>query len=97
MGFMTFSIHLESYCLRLVWFLVGAGLTLGSVIPCITIMYSGDVELNDALRDVCGYYSEHFDDYQCNCMRKEYMANDDGGGNGQRMLYEGSSAFLMGY
>lgn len=94
-GFMTFSIHMESYCLRLLWFLIGAGLSLGFVIPCIGMMFSGDVELNENLRDVCGYYSENFDDYECNCMREEYLANfkwgsndDDGGGEGERFLYE---------
>jgi hypothetical protein len=74
-GFMTFSIHMESYCLRLIWFLVGMALTLGFIVPCLEMMYSGDVPMNEELRDVCGYYTQNFEDYECNCMREEYMAN----------------------
>lgn len=74
-GFVTFSIHMESYCLRLLWFLVGAALTLGFIVPCLDLMYSGDVPMNEELRDVCGYYTQNFDDYECNCMREEYLAN----------------------
>ena len=87
-GFMTFSIHMESYCLRLLWFLVGMALTLGFVIPCLDLMYSGDVPMNEELRDVCGYYTQNFEDYECNCMREEYLANlgnffnDDANNNG---------------
>lgn len=57
------------------WFLVGMGLTLGFFIPCIDIMYSGDIAMNEELRDVCGYYQQNFDDYECNCMRDEYLEN----------------------
>jgi len=74
-GFMVFSVHMESYCLRLLWFLIGTALTLGFIIPCVDIMYSGDVPMNEELRDVCGYYTQNFDDYECNCMRDEYLAN----------------------
>lgn len=95
-GFMTFSFHLESYCYRLLWFVVGMALTLGFFIPCIDIMYSGDIVINEELRDVCGYYQQYFEDYECNCMREEYLENlangnyfgyynggdDDGGGGG---------------
>ena len=74
-GFMTFSFYLESYCYRLLWFLVGMALTLGFFIPCIDIMYSGEIPMNEELRDVCGYYQQNFDDYECNCMREEYLEN----------------------
>lgn len=74
-GFMCFSIHMESFCLRLIWFLVGMALTFGFFIPCIDLMYSGEVQLNEDLRDVCGYYQQNFEDYECNCMREEYIAN----------------------
>jgi hypothetical protein len=80
-GFMCFSVHMESYCLRLLWFLVGAALTLGFLIPCIDIMYSGDVPVNEELRDVCGYYTQNFEDYECNCMREEFLANFQNRGN----------------
>lgn len=106
-GFITFSIHMESYCLRLVWFLVGTALTLGFFVPCLGLMYSGDVAMNEELRDVCGYYTQNFDDYECNCMREEYLANlgnffnDDanaegGQDGGERFLY-GSSNYGHGY
>lgn len=74
-GFMCFSIHMESFCLRLLWFLVGMALTFGFFVPCIDLMYSGEVQLNEDLRDVCGYYQQNFEDYECNCMREEYLAN----------------------
>ena len=73
-------------------------------------MYSGDIPMNEELRDVCGYYTQNFEDYECNCMREEYLANlknnffnknggnaygdDDGGG--ERYLYE-SSTYHDGY
>jgi hypothetical protein len=78
------------------------GLTLGFFIPCIDIMYSGDIAMNEELRDVCGYYTQNFDDYECNCMREEYLANlanvnfwknqnnADGDGDGERFLYQTS-------
>ena len=92
-GFMTFSVHMESYCLRLLWFLIGMGLTLGFFIPCIDIMYSGDIPMNEALRDVCGYYQQNFEDYECNCMREEYLANvnfwkNKNNGDGERLLFQ---------
>jgi hypothetical protein len=41
-------------------------------------MYSGAVAPTEELRDVCGYYTQNFDNYQCNCMREEYLNNNDG-------------------
>ena len=103
---MTFSFHLESYCYRLLWFSVGMALTLGFFIPCIDIMYSGDVPINEELRDVCGYYQQNFDDYECNCMRDEYLENlkngnffnyyngDDDNGGGEEDADGGGERFL---
>jgi hypothetical protein len=33
-------------------------------------MYSGNVEAAEELRDVCGYYKQNFEEYQCNCQRE---------------------------
>jgi hypothetical protein len=32
-------------------------------------MFSGEIEVAEALRDVCGYCQENFEYYERNCMR----------------------------
>lgn len=33
-------------------------------------MYSGAIEPADELGDVCGYYQQFFEDYECTCSRE---------------------------
>lgn len=56
-----------------------SGLGLFVTILCfaraLNYMYSGAVESIDELKDVCGYYKQNFEDYECNCMRDEQEGN----------------------
>ena len=62
---------------------------LFSVSSFMIMLYESDFLLYD--RDVCGYYKQFFDDYECNCMLDEAINfgswqfggggnNGDGGG-----------------
>lgn len=44
-------------------------LTIASFTYALVYMYSGVVEPAEELRDVCGYYQQFFEDYECKCMR----------------------------
>jgi len=76
----------------LVWLVVGVGSTLALYSGLMAYMYT-EVEVKDELRDVCGYYKQFFDDYECQCMLDEAISfgswslggganNDRGGGGG---------------
>ena len=54
----------------LLWLVGGVGSCIALWSGLLAYMYN-DVETNDELRDVCGYYQEYFDDYECNCMLDE--------------------------
>lgn len=62
---------------KIIWLLLGAAAVFAFFSATLAYMYSGNIESIDELRDVCGYYQENFDDYQCNCMREAYMQNDN--------------------
>mmetsp|Transcript_45522 Transcript_45522/g.110260 ORF Transcript_45522/g.110260 Transcript_45522/m.110260 type:complete len:398 (-) Transcript_45522:258-1451(-) len=68
-GMVIFALNLKNKKGLFLWTI------LGTIITCIfyTIvfkeMYSGDVDPPEELRDVCGYYKQFFDDYECKCMR----------------------------
>ena len=52
--------------------MVHVGLALSVVYFTFTFMYIYNrVEPNEALRDVCGYYQQYFEDYECHCMMEE--------------------------
>lgn len=54
---------------RILWFVAGMAATVLPFFFGLQYLYSGAVAPPDELRDVCGYYKEHYDDYECNCMR----------------------------
>lgn len=68
---MVFSCDVKKMVWRLFWVLVGVGLTTMYFSITLSKMYSGDIDPADDLRDVCGYYKQYFEDYECNCMRDE--------------------------
>lgn len=70
-GIVVFSVNIKTPIWRMFWFLVGAALTTVYFAVTLTHMYSGQVEPAEELRDVCAYYTENFDDYECNCMREQ--------------------------
>ena len=67
----------------LLWLVVGVGSCIALYSIGMTYMYT-QVETNDELRDVCGYYKQYFDDYECQCMLDEAIEFGSwtfGGGN----------------
>ena len=70
-GMCIFAMSIKTVIWRMFWFLVGIAITTCYFGATLQEMYSGDVDPNDDLRDVCGYYQSYFDDYECNCMRDE--------------------------
>lgn len=89
-GIMVFACDISSVPFKIFWFLVGTLATVLGMLYAIRYMYSGKVELVEELRDVCGYYTENFEDYECNCMLEEYMNNfQQQGGEGQEGGGEG--------
>jgi membrane associated rhomboid family serine protease len=71
-GMILFAVDLKkAICSKLLWLCVGVAITGAYFVVVFRIMYSGDVQPSEALRDVCGYYQQNFEDYQCNCMREE--------------------------
>jgi membrane associated rhomboid family serine protease len=70
-GMILFAIDLKKACIsKLIWLLVGVGLTGVFFALLLQHMYSGNVEAAEELRDVCGYYKQNFEEYQCNCQRE---------------------------
>lgn len=74
-GIVIFSWDMHVLGWRLVWSIVGLILTVSAFTVALAHMYSGEIEASEELRDVCGYYQQNFDDYECNCMREEYLNN----------------------
>jgi membrane associated rhomboid family serine protease len=71
-GMIIFAADLKNAVFsKLLWLLVGVAITAVYFIVVFQRMYSGDIQPSEALRDVCGYYQQNFEDYQCNCMIEE--------------------------
>uniref|UniRef100_A0A6T6G4P5 rhomboid protease n=1 Tax=Craspedostauros australis TaxID=1486917 RepID=A0A6T6G4P5_9STRA len=70
-GVMVFSLKIKTLTWRLAWFIVGTALTGLFFGISLFAMYNGDIDVADELEDVCGYYKENFDNYECNCMRDQ--------------------------
>ena len=86
LGLVCFSFKIRSRAFMILWFVVGVGSVIALYSGLIAYMYT-DVETNDELRDVCGYYKQYFDDYECNCMLDEAIEfgswSFGGNGNGE--------------
>jgi membrane associated rhomboid family serine protease len=78
-GLVIFAFQVHGWHWKLLWLIAGVASVTAYFYMTVTYMYSGKVEEIDELRDVCGYYMENFADYQCNCMRDEYLNNGGGG------------------
>lgn len=88
LGLVCFSFKIRSWVWTVLWLVAGVGSTVALFSVAMTYMYT-DVEVNDDLRDVCGYYKQFFDDYECRCMLDEAIefgswsfGGNDGGGDG---------------
>ena len=62
---------------KIIWLLFGIAAVCAYFSATLAYMYSGGIESIEELRDVCGYYKENFEDYECNCMREEYVQNNN--------------------
>ena len=100
LGLVCFSFKIRSYIFMLLWFVVGVGSTIALYSAAMAYMYS--VETNDELRDVCGYYKQFFEDYECNCQLDEAVQfgswswggnNGDGNGGGSADNNSGDEKF----
>jgi membrane associated rhomboid family serine protease len=69
-GLTIFSCYTATICWRVIWFVVGFALTVAYFAVTFLYMYNR-VTPNEALRDVCGYYQQYFEDYECHCMMEE--------------------------
>jgi hypothetical protein len=73
-GLPVFSCTIKTVLYRVLWFTVGMLVTAFSFYQALQYLFSGAVVPAEELRDVCGYYQQFFDDYQCQCMRAENQA-----------------------
>jgi hypothetical protein len=68
-GLPLFSCWIKTVYWRVPWFTVGAVLFVTCFSWALGYMYSGAIDPAEELRDVCGYYKQFYDDYECKCMR----------------------------
>ena len=71
MGIILFALQIKKAIWKMFWLLIGVCFTTVYFAVTLQYMYSGKIDPSDQLRDVCGYYKQYFDDYECNCMREE--------------------------
>ena len=70
-GIAIFGVDLKaSWWVRILIGLIGIVSSVVVFSRAIYYMYN-DVEGIEELRDVCGYYKQNFEEYECNCMREE--------------------------
>jgi hypothetical protein len=70
-GMIVFSLDILKQVWKLFWLLMGISLTVVYFAVTLQHMYSGEIDPAEELRDVCGYYQQYFEDYECNCMLEE--------------------------
>ena len=69
-GMIVFAADLKKALFsKLFWLIVGIAITAVYFIVVFQMMYSGEIEPAEELRDVCDYYKQYYDDYECNCQR----------------------------
>ena len=65
-GISCFAPWIKTKHCAVLWFLVGAALNLAFYVGTVTYLYTS-VEPIDDLQDICKYYQQYFEDYECNC------------------------------
>lgn len=80
-GMVCFSFAIRSWAFMLLWFVAGVCTTFALFSGAIAYMYT-EVEPPEDLRDVCGYYQQYFEDYECQCMLDEAIQWGSWSGNG---------------
>lgn len=87
-GISIFAFDMEYCACKLLWWILGVGMTAVAFTMALQYMYTeGNVEIVEELRDVCGYYQQNFQDYECNCMRSEYFKNHNNGNQDNKLLF----------
>jgi len=74
-GLILFSMKIQSYCWSAVWFMLGLATTAFGFF-WIGIMLLDTTEPDANLKDVCEYYKQFYQDYECNC-QYHYFNNDE--------------------
>ena len=67
-GLTIFAFSIQNWAWRIIWFLVGLSTTIIGFVMSLKYMYT-KVEPLEILRDVCAYYQEYYQDYECSCTR----------------------------
>merc|ERR1719469_1666412 len=65
-GMLLFSSRIRTIACAIWWCLVGFAMSIIGYAMAIMYLYT-NVQPMDELRDVCGYYQQFFEDYECNC------------------------------
>mmetsp|Transcript_20435 Transcript_20435/g.42207 ORF Transcript_20435/g.42207 Transcript_20435/m.42207 type:complete len:446 (+) Transcript_20435:90-1427(+) len=92
-GLVCFSFKIRMWIFMLVWLIVGVGTTIALYSGALAYMYN-EVEVKDDLRDVCGYYKQFFEDYECRCMLDEAIQWGSWGNNVNDGAEAGGEKFL---
>jgi hypothetical protein len=69
-GLTVFSFSIQSMAWRIIWFVIGLVVTIVGFVGSLYYMYN-EVEPLDILRDVCGYYQEYYEGYECSCRKDD--------------------------
>ena len=69
-GVLCFAPWIKTKAFAIFWFTIGIGLNLTFYILAVSYLYAY-VEPRGDLQDVCGYYQQFYDDYECNCQIDE--------------------------
>merc|ERR1712228_1154855 len=76
-GLIIFSTTIKTCCWAFIWFACGVASTTAFFVWEILYL-NQNVEYSEELRDVCEYYQQFFEDYECNCQyHLSDLQNDD--------------------
>lgn len=67
-AFLCFAPKIKTKHYAVFWFCVGVAMNLVLYITSISYMYT-DVEPMQDLKDVCNYFKQYFQDYECQCQK----------------------------
>lgn len=70
-GVAVFACSIKTVKWRIFWFVVGIALAVVTFYLTAQHLYGGNIKAAEELRDVCGYYKQFFEDYECKCMREQ--------------------------
>mmetsp|Transcript_12955 Transcript_12955/g.19058 ORF Transcript_12955/g.19058 Transcript_12955/m.19058 type:complete len:303 (+) Transcript_12955:78-986(+) len=68
-GMLLFACSIEYTFCKILWFIIGLFLTVFGFALALDYMYHR-VEPVEELADVCGYYQQFFEDYECHCTKE---------------------------